>query len=100
MGVPASQEAGFTYGRHGGIMTSLQEIKSPITAELKDFEPYFRKSLSSDIPLLSVIVDYIYRTRANSSGRYLYFFQPNFSVSPTKIPSWQPVPLSCCTQPR
>jgi octaprenyl-diphosphate synthase len=44
-------------------MTSLQEIKRPIAKELRDFEPYFRKSLSSDVPLLSTILDYIYRTR-------------------------------------
>jgi octaprenyl-diphosphate synthase len=44
-------------------MTSLQEIKRPIANELRYFEPYFRKSLSSDVPLLSTILKYIYRTR-------------------------------------
>jgi octaprenyl-diphosphate synthase len=44
-------------------MTSLQEIKRPIANELRIFEPYFRKSLSSDVPLLSTILNYIYRTR-------------------------------------
>ena len=44
-------------------MVSLQEIKKPIEKELRNFEPYFRKSLNSDVPLLSTILDYIYRTR-------------------------------------
>lgn len=44
-------------------MTSLQVIKSPIEQELKDFEPYFRNSLKSEVPLLGVILNYIYRTK-------------------------------------
>jgi len=44
-------------------MTSLQFIKSPIEQELKDFEPYFKNSLKSEVPLLGVILNYIYRTK-------------------------------------
>lgn len=44
-------------------MVTLQEIKKPIEKELRDFEPYFRKSLRSDVPLLGTILNYIYRTR-------------------------------------
>jgi len=44
-------------------MTTLKEIKSPIDKELKDFEPYFKKSLQSDVPLLATILNYIYRTK-------------------------------------
>jgi octaprenyl-diphosphate synthase len=44
-------------------MGSLQVIKIPIEQELKDFEPYFRNSLKSEVPLLSVILNYIYRTK-------------------------------------
>lgn len=44
-------------------MTTIAKIKSPIDQELKDFEPYFKKSLQSDIPLLSTILNYIYRSK-------------------------------------
>jgi len=44
-------------------MVTLQEIKRPIEKELRDFEPYFRKSLRSDVPLLGTILDYVYRSR-------------------------------------
>lgn len=44
-------------------MKALQKIKSPIEQELIDFEPYFKKSLQSDIPLLATILNYLYRTK-------------------------------------
>jgi octaprenyl-diphosphate synthase len=44
-------------------MTILDKIKSPIDKELRDFEPYFRNSLKSDVPLLGIILNYIYRTK-------------------------------------
>jgi len=44
-------------------MINIKNIKSPIAQELKDFEPYFRKSLQSDVPLLGTILNYLYRTK-------------------------------------
>ncbi len=44
-------------------MSKINKIKSPIEQELKDFEPYFNKSLKSDIPLLSTILNFIYRSK-------------------------------------
>ncbi len=44
-------------------MTSLDIIKSPIKNELKEFEDYFKKTVQSDIPLLSVIIRYILRKK-------------------------------------
>ncbi len=44
-------------------MRALNEIKAPIVQELKDFEPFFKNSLKSDIPLLSTILNFIYRTK-------------------------------------
>lgn len=44
-------------------MTNIKKIKSPIQQELKEFEPYFKKSLQSDIPLLATILNYLYRTK-------------------------------------
>lgn len=44
-------------------MSTINKIKLPIEQELKDFEPYFSKSLKSDIPLLSTILNFIYRSK-------------------------------------
>ncbi len=44
-------------------MTTLESIKLPIVKELKDFEPYFKNVLKSDIPLLATILNFLYRTK-------------------------------------
>jgi octaprenyl-diphosphate synthase len=44
-------------------MSTLDKIKAPIEQELTDFEPYFKNSLQSDIPLLATILNYLYRTK-------------------------------------
>lgn len=44
-------------------MTILKRIKSPIEQELKDFEPYFKHSLQSDVPLLGTVLNFLYRTK-------------------------------------
>jgi len=44
-------------------MSAIDKIKSPIVQELSDFEPYFKRSLQSDIPLLATILNFLYRTK-------------------------------------
>jgi octaprenyl-diphosphate synthase len=44
-------------------MSAIERIKLPIEKEIKDFEPYFKKSLQSDIPLLGTILNFLYRTK-------------------------------------
>jgi octaprenyl-diphosphate synthase len=44
-------------------MTTINKIKSPIEKELNDFEPYFKKSLQSDVPLLATILNFLCRTK-------------------------------------
>lgn len=44
-------------------MSKINTIKQPIEKDLKEFEPYFRKALKSDVPLLGTILNYIYRTK-------------------------------------
>jgi octaprenyl-diphosphate synthase len=44
-------------------MSTLSKIKEPIAQDLKDFEPYFKNSLQSDIPLLATILNFLYRTK-------------------------------------
>jgi octaprenyl-diphosphate synthase len=44
-------------------MSIVNKIKIPIERELNEFEPYFKKSLQSDVPLLATILNYLYRTK-------------------------------------
>ena len=44
-------------------MSTLNKIKAPIEKDLQEFEPYFKKSLQSDIPLLATILNFLYRTK-------------------------------------
>ncbi len=40
---------------------SVENIKQPVAAEMKEFERYFRKQLKTPIPLLDIITNYILR---------------------------------------
>lgn len=44
-------------------MSSLEIIQLPIEKELKDFEPYFKESIKSDIPFLSLVIRYILKKK-------------------------------------
>jgi octaprenyl-diphosphate synthase len=44
-------------------MSKLNSIKEPIREEMRDFEPYFKASMKSKVPLLDIITNYIYRTK-------------------------------------
>lgn len=44
-------------------MASLDNIKAPISKELEDFEEFFKATIKSDIPLLSIIINYILRKK-------------------------------------
>ena len=54
-------------------MSSIDIIKEPIQKELKEFESYFRSTIKSDIPLLSVIINYILR-RKGKQMRPMFIF--------------------------
>ncbi|HNX80249.1 MAG TPA: polyprenyl synthetase family protein, partial [Prolixibacteraceae bacterium] len=65
-------------------MVTLQEIKKPIEKELRDFEPYFRKSLRSDVPLLGTILNYIYRTRGKQLRPVFVFLSARLFGEPNE----------------
>ena len=44
-------------------MSALKNIESPIEKELQEFESYFKKSLQGDVPLLSTILNFLYRNK-------------------------------------
>lgn len=54
-------------------MPNLSTIKKPVEKELKAFEPYFHKIMSSKVPLLSIITNYIYRRKGKQVRPLLVF---------------------------
>lgn len=54
-------------------MSKLDEIKRPVDHDLNEFEPFFRKSMSSKVPLLDVITNYIYRRKGKQLRPLIVF---------------------------
>jgi octaprenyl-diphosphate synthase len=54
-------------------MSKLDEIKKPVDKELDDFEPFFRKSMSSKVALLDVITNYIIRRKGKQLRPLIVF---------------------------
>ena len=42
-------------------MSVLTNIRKPVEKEMAQFEAYFSKTLRSEIPLLKIILNYIFR---------------------------------------
>jgi len=66
-------------------MSKLDEIKRPIEHDLNEFEPYFRKSMSSKVPLLDVITNYIYRRKGKQLRPMIVFLSAgmNGKINPS-----------------
>lgn len=54
-------------------MSSKTTIIAPIENELSRFEPYFRKSTKTDIPLLNTVINYILRRKGKQMRPMLVF---------------------------
>jgi len=54
-------------------MASKNEIIAPVEAELRHFEPYFKKSTATSIPLLDTIMHYILRRKGKQMRPILVF---------------------------
>ena len=54
-------------------MASINEIIAPVEAELKNFEPYFKKSTRTSIPFLDTIMNYILRRKGKQMRPILVF---------------------------
>lgn len=54
-------------------MASKNEIIAPVEAELKHFEPYFKKSTKTSVPLLDTIMNYILRRKGKQMRPILVF---------------------------
>ena len=65
-------------------LSSLNSIKKPVENELKAFEPYFRKIMSSKVPLLSIITNHIYRRKGKQVRPLLVFLSAGMNGSITE----------------
>lgn len=54
-------------------MASKKEIIAPVESELSQFEPYFKKSTKTAIPLLDTIMNYILRSKGKQMRPILVF---------------------------
>jgi octaprenyl-diphosphate synthase len=66
-------------------MTKFNKIKQPIEQELKNFEPYFKKSLQSDIPLLGTILNFLYRTKGKQLRPIFVFLSAKLHGEPNEF---------------
>ena len=54
-------------------MSVVDKIKAPIKDEMEKFEPFFRSSMQTKVPLLNVIMNYILR-RKGKQMRPMFVF--------------------------
>jgi octaprenyl-diphosphate synthase len=54
-------------------MSSLSTIKKPVEKEMAEFEVYFGKTMRSEIPLLKIILNYIFRRKGKQMRPLLVF---------------------------
>lgn len=54
-------------------MSAIDNIIAPIVAEMKEFEPFFRSNLKTNVPLLNTITNYILRRKGKQMRPMLVF---------------------------
>lgn len=54
-------------------MSILTEIRKPVEKEMDEFESYFNRTLKSEIPLLKIILNYIFRRKGKQMRPLLVF---------------------------
>jgi len=60
---------------------SLNKIQAPITKEMREFDPHFKKAMHTNIPLLSNIIDYMYRRKGKQLRPMLVFLSAKLTGS-------------------
>jgi octaprenyl-diphosphate synthase len=67
-------------------MSELDQIKRPISSELKQFETYFREVMKTKVPLLNLVINYLLRRKGKQMRPILVFLvarlvgEPNSST--------------------
>jgi len=63
----------YVWGIIQKYMSAIDKIKAPIKQEMEKFEPFFRASMQTKVPLLNVIMNYILR-RKGKQMRPMFVF--------------------------
>lgn len=54
-------------------MSELTDIRKPVKKEMAEFEAYFGRTMKSDIPLLKIILNYVFRRKGKQMRPLLVF---------------------------
>ncbi len=54
-------------------MSELDQIKEPISSELKQFDTYFRDVMKTRVPLLNLVINYLLRRKGKQMRPILVF---------------------------
>ncbi len=65
-------------------MSALDRIKEPVSREMAEFEAYFSKTMQSDIPLLKIILNYIFRRKGKQMRPLLVFLTAKLNGEPSE----------------
>lgn len=65
-------------------MPTLNEIKSPVSKELNEFDRYFREIMKSDVPLLNLLIKYILKRKGKQMRPLLVFLTAKLFGEPNQ----------------
>ena len=65
-------------------MSALDRIKEPVAHEMAQFEAYFNKTMQNDIPLLKIILNYIFRRKGKQMRPLLVFLTAKLNGEPSE----------------
>ncbi|HVN58430.1 MAG TPA: polyprenyl synthetase family protein [Bacteroidales bacterium] len=54
-------------------MSGLEQIRKPVEKEMAEFEAYFDRTLKTDVPLLKIILNYVFRRKGKQMRPLLVF---------------------------
>jgi octaprenyl-diphosphate synthase len=65
-------------------MSGLSQIKKPVEKEMAEFEAYFSRTLKSEVPLLKIILNYIFRRKGKQMRPLLVFLSARLNGTITE----------------
>jgi octaprenyl-diphosphate synthase len=65
-------------------MSGLASIKRPVEKEMAEFEAYFTRTLKSEVPLLKIILNYIFRRKGKQMRPLLVFLSARLNGTITE----------------
>jgi octaprenyl-diphosphate synthase len=65
-------------------MSETQTIKNPIANEMKQFEPFFKERLKTNIPLLNIVTNYLLRRKGKQMRPMLVFLAAKLNGNVTE----------------